>query len=121
MTWTFSPLEETKYLFRVGIWVWEAGLPPNTKPPTTTHYMLRLVGLGITGSLSVSGRTLVGGGTDGREETRCLTPRRQGMGVFCPPQSRVSHPDPALPRGCSEARGGKAGATGLGAPPPWAG
>uniref|UniRef100_A0A8D0U5J0 Cilia and flagella associated protein 65 n=1 Tax=Sus scrofa TaxID=9823 RepID=A0A8D0U5J0_PIG len=58
MTWTFSPLEETKYLFRVGIWVWEAGLPPNTKPPTTTHYMLRLVGLGITGSLSAKEKEL---------------------------------------------------------------
>lgn len=63
--WTFSPLEETKYLFRVGMWVWEAGLPPKVKPPATTHYVLRLVGLGITSSLSVSGRTLVGVG-DGR-------------------------------------------------------
>ncbi|KAM5267433.1 cilia- and flagella-associated protein 65 isoform 1-T1 [Hipposideros larvatus] len=42
LMWTFRPLEETKYLFRVGVWVWEAGLPPNTKPPTTTHYMIRL-------------------------------------------------------------------------------
>lgn len=37
------------------MWVWEAGLPPNTKPSTTTHYVLRLVGTGITSSLSVSG------------------------------------------------------------------
>lgn len=44
------------------MWVWEAGLPPNTKPSATTHYMLRLVGMGITSSLSVSGRTLVGAG-----------------------------------------------------------
>lgn len=43
------------------MWVWEAGLPPNTKPPATTHYMLRLVGMGITSSLSVSRRTLAGG------------------------------------------------------------
>lgn len=40
------------------MWVWEAGLPPDTKPPTTTHYMIRLVGMGISSSLSVSGRTL---------------------------------------------------------------
>ncbi|XP_035161653.2 cilia- and flagella-associated protein 65 isoform X5 [Callithrix jacchus] len=52
LTWTFSPLEETKYLFQVGIWVWEAGLPPNAKPPATTHYKLRLVGMGLTSSLS---------------------------------------------------------------------
>ncbi|XP_022355528.1 cilia- and flagella-associated protein 65 [Enhydra lutris kenyoni] len=58
LTWTFSPLEETKYLFRVGMWVWEAGLPPNTKPPATTHYMLRLVGVGITSSLSVKEKEL---------------------------------------------------------------
>ncbi|XP_049744169.1 cilia- and flagella-associated protein 65 isoform X2 [Elephas maximus indicus] len=58
LTWTFSPLEETKYLFRVGMWVWEAGLPPNTKPPATTHYMLRLVGVGITSSLSVKEQEL---------------------------------------------------------------
>uniref|UniRef100_A0A8C7CAS4 Cilia and flagella associated protein 65 n=1 Tax=Neovison vison TaxID=452646 RepID=A0A8C7CAS4_NEOVI len=58
LTWTFSPLEETKYLFRVGMWVWEAGLPPNTKPPATTHYMLRLVGMGITSSLSVKEKEL---------------------------------------------------------------
>lgn len=43
------------------MWVWEAGLPPNTKPPATTHYMLRLVGVGTASSLSVSRRTLVGG------------------------------------------------------------
>lgn len=60
LTWTFSPLEETKYLFRVGVWVWEAGRPPKTKSPTTTHYMIRLVGMGITSTLSVSGRILAG-------------------------------------------------------------
>ncbi|KAM8900796.1 cilia- and flagella-associated protein 65 isoform 3-T7 [Lycaon pictus] len=58
LTWTFSPLEETKYLFRVGMWVWKAGLPPNTKPPATTHYMLRLVGVGITSSLSAKEKEL---------------------------------------------------------------
>ncbi|KAI4588253.1 hypothetical protein MJG53_002661 [Ovis ammon polii x Ovis aries] len=58
LTWTFSPLEETKYLFRVGMWVWEAGLPPNTKPSATTHYMLRLVGMGITSSLSAQEKEL---------------------------------------------------------------
>nr|XP_019597442.1 PREDICTED: cilia- and flagella-associated protein 65 [Rhinolophus sinicus] len=58
LTWTFSPLEETKYLFRVGVWVWEAGLPPDTKPPTTTHYMIRLVGMGISSSLSVKEKEL---------------------------------------------------------------
>ncbi|XP_046498897.1 cilia- and flagella-associated protein 65 isoform X4 [Equus quagga] len=58
LTWTFSPLEETKYLFQVGMWVWEAGLPPNTKPPATTHYMLRLVGMGITSSLSAKEKEL---------------------------------------------------------------
>ncbi|KAB0379834.1 hypothetical protein FD755_007618 [Muntiacus reevesi] len=58
LTWTFSPLEETKYLFRVGMWVWEAGLPPNTKPSATTHYMLRLAGTGITSSLSAQEKEL---------------------------------------------------------------
>ncbi|KAB1279386.1 Cilia- and flagella-associated protein 65 [Camelus dromedarius] len=58
LTWTFSPLEETKYLFRVGMWVWEAGLPPDTKPPATTRYMLRLVGVGITSSLSAKEKEL---------------------------------------------------------------
>ncbi|XP_037379967.1 cilia- and flagella-associated protein 65 [Talpa occidentalis] len=58
LTWTFSPLEETKYLFHVGMWVWEAGLPPNTKPPAITHYILRLVGVGITSNLSVQEKEL---------------------------------------------------------------
>lgn len=44
------------------MWVWEAGLPPNTKPSATTHYMLRLAGTGITSSLSVSGRSPTGAG-----------------------------------------------------------
>ncbi|XP_013375236.1 PREDICTED: coiled-coil domain-containing protein 108 isoform X3 [Chinchilla lanigera] len=58
LTWIFSPLEETKYLFRVGMWVWEAGLPPDVKPPATVHYMIRLVGLGITSSLSAETKQL---------------------------------------------------------------
>ncbi|XP_023366136.1 cilia- and flagella-associated protein 65 [Otolemur garnettii] len=59
LTWTFSPLEETKYLFRVGMWVWEAGLPPHIiSPPPPTHYTLRLVGVGITSSLSVKEKKL---------------------------------------------------------------
>ncbi|ELK17194.1 Coiled-coil domain-containing protein 108 [Pteropus alecto] len=58
LTWIFSPLEETKYLFRVGVWVWEAGLPPNAKPSTTTHYMIRLVGMGITSRLSAKEKEL---------------------------------------------------------------
>ncbi|XP_044890430.1 cilia- and flagella-associated protein 65 isoform X2 [Felis catus] len=58
VTWTFSPLKETKYLFRVGMWVWAAGLPPDTKPPATTHYMLRLVGMGITSRLSAKEKEL---------------------------------------------------------------
>lgn len=62
LTWTFSPLEETKYLFRVGVWIWEAGLPSNAKPHTTTHYIIRLVGMGITSTISVSGRIPVGWG-----------------------------------------------------------
>lgn len=49
-------------MFRVGVWVWEAGLPPNAKPSTTIHYLIRLVGMGITSNLSVSGRTLEGWG-----------------------------------------------------------
>ncbi|XP_032134056.1 cilia- and flagella-associated protein 65 isoform X4 [Sapajus apella] len=61
LTWTFSPLEETKYLFQVGIWVWEAGLPPNAKPPATTHYKLRLVGVGLTSSLSAKEKELAFG------------------------------------------------------------
>ncbi|XP_008582718.1 PREDICTED: coiled-coil domain-containing protein 108 [Galeopterus variegatus] len=58
LMWTFSPLEETKYLFQVRMWVWEAGLPPHGKPPTTTQYMLRLVGMGITSSLSAKEKEL---------------------------------------------------------------
>uniref|UniRef100_A0A8C5L8Q8 Cilia and flagella associated protein 65 n=1 Tax=Jaculus jaculus TaxID=51337 RepID=A0A8C5L8Q8_JACJA len=58
LTWAFSPLEETKYLFRVGMWVWEAGLPPNAKPQATMHYMIRLVGMGITSFLSAQVREL---------------------------------------------------------------
>ncbi|EHA97571.1 Coiled-coil domain-containing protein 108, partial [Heterocephalus glaber] len=58
LTWIFSPLEETKYLFRVGMWVWEAGLPPDAKSPATTHYMIRLVGLGVTSSLSAEAKEL---------------------------------------------------------------
>ncbi|KAF6113167.1 cilia and flagella associated protein 65 [Phyllostomus discolor] len=58
LTWTFSPLEETKYLFRVGVWVWEAGRPPKAKPPPTTHYMIRLVGMGITSTLSAKEKEL---------------------------------------------------------------
>ncbi|XP_076787765.1 cilia- and flagella-associated protein 65 isoform X3 [Arvicanthis niloticus] len=52
LTWIFSPLEETKYLFRVGIWVWEAREPQKTKPLATVHYRIRLVGMGVTGCLS---------------------------------------------------------------------
>ncbi|XP_054405827.1 cilia- and flagella-associated protein 65 isoform X1 [Pongo abelii] len=58
LTWTFSPLEETKYLFQVGMWVWEAGLSPNANPAATTHYMLRLVGVGLTSSLSAKEKEL---------------------------------------------------------------
>ncbi|XP_075386330.1 cilia- and flagella-associated protein 65 [Tenrec ecaudatus] len=58
LMWIFSPLEDFKYLFRVGMWVWEAGLPPNTKPTTTTHYLLQLVGMGVTTSLSTQEQEL---------------------------------------------------------------
>nr|XP_028686966.1 cilia- and flagella-associated protein 65 isoform X5 [Macaca mulatta] len=61
LTWTFSPLEETKYLFQVGMWVWEAGLSPNANPAATTHYMLRLVGVGLTSSLSAKEKQLAFG------------------------------------------------------------
>ncbi|XP_063101487.1 cilia- and flagella-associated protein 65 isoform X2 [Cavia porcellus] len=58
LTWIFSPLEETKYLFRVWILVWEAGLHPDAKPSATMYYMIRLVGLGITSSLSAETKEL---------------------------------------------------------------
>ncbi|XP_031223880.1 cilia- and flagella-associated protein 65 isoform X3 [Mastomys coucha] len=58
LTWIFSPLEETKYLFRVGVWVWEARHPPETKPQTTVHYRIRLVGMGVTGCLSANPKEL---------------------------------------------------------------
>ncbi|XP_051010503.1 cilia- and flagella-associated protein 65 [Acomys russatus] len=52
VTWIFSPLEETKYLFRVGMWVWEARKEPQkTKPKATIHYRIRLVGMGVSGCL----------------------------------------------------------------------
>lgn len=115
LTWIFSPLEETKYLFRVGVWVWEAGLPQNVKPSTTTHYMIRLVGVGITSRLSVSERILMGW----RGELRARgtsqgtpgvpSPREQGIGALWP---MARTPIPALPGGFSKARGGKARAVG---------
>ncbi|GAB1285104.1 Cilia- and flagella-associated protein 65 [Apodemus speciosus] len=58
LTWIFSPLEETKYLFRVGIWVWEARQPQKTKPQATVHYRIRLVGMGVTGCLSANPKEL---------------------------------------------------------------
>ncbi|XP_008823962.1 cilia- and flagella-associated protein 65 isoform X2 [Nannospalax galili] len=58
LTWIFSPLEETKYLFRVGMWVWEAKLPPKTSSRATMHYMIRLVGMGITSCLSAKQKEL---------------------------------------------------------------
>lgn len=74
LTWIFSPLEEIKYLFRVGIWVWEARQPQKTKPQPTVHYRIRLVGMGVTGCLSVSrspvwggARTQVGGKVAGAQ------------------------------------------------------
>ncbi|XP_077011288.1 cilia- and flagella-associated protein 65 isoform X7 [Tamandua tetradactyla] len=57
LTWIFSPLEETKHLFRVGMWVWEAGVPLSAKPPTT-HYMIRLVGVGTSSSLCAKEKEL---------------------------------------------------------------
>lgn len=99
------------------MWVWEAGLPPNTKPPATTHYMLRLVGMGITSSLSVSGRALAGGGGAraqvGGKAPGCLTSRGQGMGALWP---SVPHLCTCPSWGFSEARGGKAGGMVLGEP-----
>lgn len=74
LTWIFSPLEETKYLFRVGMWVWEARESQKTKPQATMHYRIRLVGMGVTGCLYVSGsptgggaRTQVGGKVPGAQ------------------------------------------------------
>lgn len=61
------------------MWVWEAGLPPNTKPSATTHYLLRLVGMGLRSSLSVSGRTPAGRG-GGRGPGRTPAGRGGGRG-----------------------------------------
>ncbi|KAM5228716.1 cilia- and flagella-associated protein 65 [Ctenodactylus gundi] len=74
LTWIFSPLEETKYLFRVGMWVWEAGLPPAAKPRTSTHYMIRLVGMGISSSLSAGAKELDFGNmlVDSRQSRRLV-------------------------------------------------
>ncbi|XP_040609232.1 cilia- and flagella-associated protein 65 isoform X3 [Mesocricetus auratus] len=58
LTWIFSPLEETKYLFRVGMWVWEARQQQKTNPRANMHYRIRLVGMGITGCLSVKPKEL---------------------------------------------------------------
>ncbi|XP_035294734.1 cilia- and flagella-associated protein 65 isoform X2 [Cricetulus griseus] len=58
LTWIFSPLEETKYLFRVGMWVWEARQQQKTNPRATMHYRIRLVGMGITGCLSAKPKEL---------------------------------------------------------------
>nr|XP_012595751.1 cilia- and flagella-associated protein 65 isoform X1 [Microcebus murinus] len=58
LMWTFSPMEETKYLFRVGMWVWEPSLPLRVNPPPNTQYMLRLVGVGVTSSLSAKEKEL---------------------------------------------------------------
>ncbi|XP_049985575.1 cilia- and flagella-associated protein 65 isoform X1 [Alexandromys fortis] len=58
LTWIFSPLEETKYLFRVGMWVWEARQSQKTHSRATTHYWIRLVGMGVTGCLSAKPKEL---------------------------------------------------------------
>ncbi|KAL1770997.1 coiled-coil domain-containing protein 108 isoform X1 [Sigmodon hispidus] len=58
LTWIFSPLEETKYLFRVGMYVWEARQPQKANPQAAMHYKIRLVGLGITGCLSAKPKEL---------------------------------------------------------------
>ncbi|XP_060224626.1 cilia- and flagella-associated protein 65 [Meriones unguiculatus] len=58
LTWIFSPLEETKYLFRVGMWVWEAKEPKKATPQATMHYRIRLVGMGVTGCLSAKPKEL---------------------------------------------------------------
>ncbi|CAH6791790.1 Cfap65 [Phodopus roborovskii] len=58
LTWIFSPLEETKYLFRVGMWVWEARQPQKTNSRATMHYRIRLVGMGVTGCLSAKPKEL---------------------------------------------------------------
>ncbi|XP_048200691.1 cilia- and flagella-associated protein 65 isoform X2 [Perognathus longimembris pacificus] len=58
LSWIFSPLEQTKYLYRVGMWVWEAGRNLNTKPQSATHYMIRLVGMGTTASLAAKVKEL---------------------------------------------------------------
>ncbi|XP_052605856.1 cilia- and flagella-associated protein 65 isoform X1 [Peromyscus californicus insignis] len=58
LTWTFSPLEEIKYLFRVGMWVWEARQPQKTNPRATKYYRIRLVGMGVTGCLSAKPKEL---------------------------------------------------------------
>ncbi|XP_069872977.1 cilia- and flagella-associated protein 65 isoform X3 [Dipodomys merriami] len=58
LSWIFSPLEQTKYLYRVGMWVWEAGQHLNTKLQSNTYYMVRLVGMGTTASLSAKTKVL---------------------------------------------------------------
>ncbi|XP_023578883.1 cilia- and flagella-associated protein 65 isoform X2 [Octodon degus] len=79
LTWIFSPLEKTKYLFQVGMWVWEAGLPPDAKPPATVHYVIRLVGLGITSSLSAEMKELdFGNVLVGSEQSRSLVLLNEG-------------------------------------------
>lgn len=81
LTWIFSPLEEIKYLFRVGIWVWEARQSQKTKPQATVHYRIRLVGMGVTGCLSVS-RSPVGGGARTQEGGKVVpSPKKAGNKV----------------------------------------
>ncbi|XP_058520276.1 cilia- and flagella-associated protein 65 [Ochotona princeps] len=78
LTWVFSPLEETKYLFQVGMWAWEAGLPLSAKPPST-HYLLRLVGMGISSSISAKEKELdFGNLLVDSKESRFLTLHNEG-------------------------------------------
>nr|XP_011738983.1 cilia- and flagella-associated protein 65 isoform X3 [Macaca nemestrina] len=107
LTWTFSPLEETKYLFQVGMWVWEAGLSPNANPAATTHYMLRLVGVGLTSSLSGSPEAVdnhplalqldrtEGSMPPRSQDTICLTacPKHQSQYSWTISYSLLSHRD----------------------------
>ncbi|KAM6151943.1 cilia- and flagella-associated protein 65 [Erethizon dorsatum] len=110
LTWTFSPLEEIKYLFRVGMWVWEAGLPPDAKPPATMHYMIRLVGLGITSSLAAEmkeldfGNVLVDSKQSGSlvllNDGNCTLYYRLYLEQHSP--KGLDHDPPALQLDCSE-------------------
>ncbi|XP_043852035.1 cilia- and flagella-associated protein 65 [Dromiciops gliroides] len=57
-TWTFTPCHETKYLVRAVLWCWDEGASSGLPPSQTNHYLLRVIGEGIKGSITAKEKEL---------------------------------------------------------------